>query len=283
MDEYILELRNITKRFPGVVALNGVQFQLKQGEIHALMGENGAGKSTTIKLILDLIQKDSGNIRLFGQDSTGLPNHLKEQIGVVLDQSSFPETLSASQINKVLKKVYHTWEEKKFLTMVQKFQIPLKKQVKDYSKGMKMKLSIAVALSHNTKLLILDEATSGIDPIVRDELLDLFLEFIQDDSHSILMSSHIIGDLEKICDYITFIHHGKIIFSESKDDLLEQYRIVKCSAAELKQIDSNAICGTRKNQFGVEALVKANKIPHGFLSDPANIEDIMLFTIRGKQ
>ena len=161
--------------------------------------------------------------------------------------------------------------------MVQKFQIPFKKQVKDYSKGMKMKLSIAVALSHNTKLLILDEATSGIDPVVRDELLDLFLEFIQDDSHSILMSSHIIGDLEKVCDYITFIHHGKMIFSESKDDLLEQYRIVKCSVAELKQIDANAICGKRENQFGVEALVKANKIPRGFLADPANIEDIMLF------
>ena len=279
---YALELKSLCKHY-GDFSLNHIDFSLPTGCIMGLIGENGAGKSTTIKLILDLIKKDSGKIRLFGQDSTNVPPHLKEQIGVVLDQSSFPETLSANQINKVLKKVYHTWEGKKFLTMVQKFQIPLKKQVKDYSKGMKMKLSIAVALSHNTKLLILDEATSGIDPVVRDELLDLFLEFIQDDSHSILMSSHIIGDLEKVCDYITFIHHGKMIFSESKDDLLEQYRIVKCSVAELKQIDANAICGKRENQFGVETLVKANKIPRGFLADPANIEDIMLFTIRGEQ
>ena len=279
---YALELQDLCKHYEDF-SLNHINFSLPTGCIMGLIGENGAGKSTTIKLILNLIKKDSGKISLFGKDSTLLSNQLKEQIGVVLDQSSFPETLSAGQINKVLKKVYHTWEEKKFLTMVQKFQIPLKKQVRDYSKGMKMKLSIAVALSHNTKLLILDEATSGIDPVVRDELLDLFLEFIQDDSHSILMSSHIIGDLEKVCDYITFIHHGNLIFSESKDDLLEHYRIVKCSAAELRQIDSNAICGKRENQFGVEALVKANKIPHGFLADPANIEDIMLFTIRGEQ
>lgn len=280
--EYALEIQNLCKHYHGF-SLNHINFSLPTGCIMGLIGENGAGKSTTIKLILDLIKKDSGNIRLFGQDSTQLSHNLKEQIGVVLDQSSFPETLSANQINKVLQKMYHTWEENKFLSLIEKFHIPLKKPVKDYSKGMKMKLSIAAALSHDTKLLILDEATSGIDPVVRDELLDLFLDFIQDDSHSILMSSHMIHDLEKVCDYITFIHHGNMIFSSSKDNLLEQYRIVKCSSAELKRIDSNAVCGKRENQFGVEALVKADNIPRGYISDPANIEDIMLFTIRGEQ
>lgn len=276
---YALELMNVTKEYKDF-KLDNISIRLPQGCIMGFVGENGAGKSTTIKLILDLINRDEGQITVLGKDNKLEFNSIKENIGVVMDESSFPDNLNAKEINKFMKRIYKTWNADKFFKLLNEFSINEDKSVKDYSRGMKMKLSIAVSLSHDSKLLILDEATSGLDPIVREEILDIFLEFIQDESNSIFVSSHIISDLEKICDYITFIHKGKIIFSEPKDELLETYGILKCSEEELKKIDKYLVKGVRKNKFGVEALVLKNRIKGSFVVDKANIEDIMLFNVK---
>lgn len=277
--EYALKLENVTKKYKDF-KLDNVNISMPKGCIMGFIGENGAGKSTTIKLILDLINRDEGIITILDKDNKNEMYSIKENIGVVMDESSFPENLNAVEINKILKKVYKTWNENEFYKLLDRFSILPNKSIKDYSRGMKMKLSIAVSLSHNSKILIMDEATSGLDPIIREEILDIFLEFIQDESHSIFISSHIISDLEKICDYITFIHKGKIIFSEAKDDLLDKYGILKCSEEEFKMIDNRIVKGIRKNKFGVEALVLKNKIRGNYLIDKASIEDIMIFHIK---
>ncbi len=274
-----LEITGLTKKYADFT-LDNVSFTLPSGCIMGFIGENGAGKSTTIKLILGLIQRDKGQISVLGSNEVVNNRSIKENIGVVINESSFPDNLTAQDINGIMKNCYKTWDRQKYLQFIQKFSLPLSKQIKDYSSGMKMKLSIAVALSHDSKLLVLDEATSGLDPIVRDEILDVFLEFIQDERHSILISSHILSDLEKICDYITFIHKGKLIFSEAKDELLDKYAIVKCTATEYETIDKSAIIGARKNNFGVEALVQKNKISRQMKTDVITIEDIMLYFVK---
>ena len=277
--EYALQLINVTKQYKDF-KLDNINIKLPQGCIMGFVGENGAGKSTTIKLILDLINRDRGQITVLGKDNKIDFNSIKENIGVVMDESSFPDNLNAKEINKFMKRIYKTWDEDKFFKLLKQFSIAEDKSIKDYSRGMKMKFSIAVSLSHDSKILIMDEATSGLDPIVREEILDIFLEFIQDESNSIFISSHIISDLEKICDYITFIHKGKIVFSEPKDELLEKYGILKCSEKELEKIDVSAVKGIRKNKFGVEALVFKNKVKGSYVIDKANIEDIMLFHVK---
>ncbi len=274
-----LEIKSLTKKYDGFT-LDNLTLSLPAGCIMGFIGENGAGKSTTIKLILDLIKRDSGDIAVLGQDIRTADKQIKEAIGVVMDECFFPENLALKEINTILKSIYKTWDETVFYNYAKEFSLPDKKTVKDYSRGMKMKLSIAVALSHNPKILILDEATSGLDPIVRDELLNVFLEFIQDENHAIFISSHIISDLEKICDYITFIHKGKLIFSKSKDDLLDSYGMLKCSDWDFSTIDQAAVIGYRKNSFGVEALVLKNKVPSHLIMDRATIEDIMLYHIK---
>ena len=277
--EYALRLENVTKEYKNF-KLDHINIALPKGCIMGFIGENGAGKTTAIKLILDLINRDDGKITILGKDNRTEMNAIKENIGVVLDESSFPENLNAAEINHILKKIYKTWDENKFFSFLDKFSISHNKSVKDYSRGMKMKLSIAVSLSHDSKILILDEATSGLDPIIREEILDTFLEFIQDESNSIFVSSHIISDLEKICDYITFIHKGKIIFSEAKDDLLYDYGILKCSLEEFENIDKSIVKGMRKNKFGIEALILKNEISGNYIVDKASIEDIMIFIIK---
>lgn len=247
------------------------------------VGENGAGKSTAIKLILNLIHRDSGEITILGKDNIKNEKEVKEAIGVVLDECSFPEHMTAVNINLIMKNIYQNWDEVIFCNYLEEFSLSKNKTIKDYSRGMKMKLSIAVALSHHAKLLILDEATSGLDPFVRDEILDIFLEFIQNEEHSIFISSHIISDLEKVADYITLIHRGKIFFSERKDRLLEDYGILKCSHDDFGKFDKNMFVGYRKNRFGVEALVKRNKLNRDLAVDSASIEEIMLYHIRGKE
>jgi len=280
--DYILELKNVSKKYDGF-ALSDINIALPKGCIMGLIGENGAGKSTTIKMILDAINKDGGSISIFGQDNRDMPKRMWEDIGVVLDESCFPENLSMKEINTIMKNVYKQWDADLFRKYVNYFDLPEKKAMKDYSRGMKMKLGIAVALSHNAKLLILDEATSGLDPVVRDEMVEVFMDFIQDEEHSILMSSHITSDLEKACDYITFIHQGKILFSQGKDELLDKYGILKCAEEELRVIDEAAIVGVRKHKFGVDALVIRDKVRGNFIMDRADIEDIMLFQIKKDQ
>ena len=227
--EQCLTISGLTKTYKDFV-LDKVSFSVPEGSIVGLIGENGAGKSTTINAALGLIQKDAGYISIMGQEE--LDNDTKEQIGVVFDGSNYPEILSPKRLNRVMKNIYHSWDDTPICPF-EKFSLPADKQIKQFSKGMKMKLAITVALSHNSKLLILDEATSGLDPVIRDDILDMLLDFVQDEEHSILVSSHITSDLEKIADYIVFIHEGQVVFFKPKDELTEQYGIIKCGAAQL--------------------------------------------------
>ncbi len=276
-----IEIKNVTKRYDGFT-LENISLSLPCGTIMGFIGENGAGKTTTIKLILDLIASDGGEIKVLGTELKEGGKELKEHIGVVLDESCFPETLKLADVNRVLKLCYKTWNEKAFFGYAEKFSLPSGKRIKEFSRGTKMKLSIAAALSHDSRLLVLDEASSGLDPIVRDEILDLLLDFIQDEGHSVLISSHIISDLEKICDYICFIQKGKIVFTEAKDELLEKYAVLRCSEEELASIDKEAIVGVRKNRFGADALVWRDKVRASYVMDAATLEDIMLYFIKEK-
>ena len=283
--ENALQVNNLTKDY-GSFKLNDVSFTLPKGSIMGLVGENGAGKSTTINLILNLVKKDSGEVSILGLDHLRHEKEIKRQIGVVLDESAFHDTLNALDISRFMSCIYENWDENQYFSLLEKFKLPRKKTIKEFSRGMKMKLSIAAALSHKPKLLILDEATSGLDPVIRNEILDLLLEFIQDEEKSVLLSSHITSDLEKICDYVTFIHNGKIVFSEAKDELMEQYGILKCGVNEYASVNRSDVVGFRKGQFGYEVLVKnkakaARDYPN-YAIDRAGIEDIMLFYARGE-
>ncbi len=278
----ILEIEGLSKRYKDF-SLDNVSFSLPAGCIMGFIGENGAGKSTTIKLILGLIQKDAGRVRLFGKEGYLDEKAAFEQIGVVLDETGLHDTLTIKDCNAILSRLYRTWKPDAFREYCARFSLPEKKQLKEFSSGMKRKLSIATALSHDSRLLLLDEATSGLDPIVRDELLDVFLEFIEDERHAILLSSHILSDLEKACDYIAFLHKGRLLFCEQKDLLLERYCVLKCDEAQLRQVDPTRIHGIRRNKFGAEALVERAAAPRGSLTDAAGIEDIMLFLSRGEK
>ncbi len=277
----ILQLSGLCKKYDGF-SLDNVSFSLPYGCIMGFVGENGAGKSTTIKAVLNLIRRDQGEIQVFGKDNIQNELEIKEQIGVVFDSLNLPEMIRPLDVGRMMKSVYRQWDGAKYDQYLAQFQLPAKKLVKDLSRGMKMKLAIAVALSHSARLLLLDEATSGLDPIVRDEILDILLEFIQDESCGVLFSSHITGDLEKIADYVTFIHQGKILLSEPKDLLLEKYGVIRCTKEELAALDKSAVVGMRRHQFGVEALVEKKKISGVYTIDKASIEDIMLFIARGE-
>lgn len=279
--ENALEVKGLTKHYKGFT-LDDVSFSLPAGCIMGFIGENGAGKSTTIRLMLGLARAEAGTVRLLGEDPDEGGAALRERLGVVMDDCGIPEALSLRDMRRILAAGYRTFEPDKFDALAARFQLPESKMVKDYSRGMRMKLSLAAALSHDCRLLILDEATSGLDPVVRDEILDLFLEFIQDEDHSIFVSSHILSDLEKVCDYITFIHGGRIIFSEEKDTLLEKYVVAKLSDAELRSLDPAKVAGVRRSAFGAEALVERGAA-RGLICDPAGIEDIMLYYLRGER
>lgn len=270
-----LEIRNLSKSYKDF-SLDNISFALPQGCIMGLIGENGAGKSTTIKLIMNSIRRDGGEITVLGKDNTRDFKETKEDVGVVLDEAYYPECMNPLQISKCLKYTYRNWDEKQFLAYLEKFRLPVKKSFKEFSRGMKMKLSIAVAMSHQAKLLILDEATSGLDPMARDEILDIFYEYTREENHTILISSHIISDLEKLCDYITFLHGGKMLFSEEKDRLLEDYAILHCGKEDVRKIPENKILGKRVSAYGAELLVKRSRELKEFKLEKAGIEDIIL-------
>lgn len=278
----ILEVTELVKTYRDF-QLDHISFQLKAGSIMGFIGENGAGKSTTIKSILNIIKIDRGQIHIFGEDAGKKSNNqrIKENIGVVLDECYFHNMLNAKEINGFMGKIYKNWDKALYFQYLERFCLPIRKTIKDYSRGMKMKLNIATALSHRPKLLILDEPTSGLDPVMRNEILDVFFDFIQDEQHSILMSSHITTDLERICDYITFIHQGKLILSESKDDILYDYAILKCTSSQYGKIDKEDIIAQRKNSFGIELLIKnKERLMNKYRDctfDHASLEDIMLF------
>ncbi len=284
-DQNILEIQGLCKQYAGF-ALDNVTFSVPAGSIMGLIGENGAGKTTIIKLILNLVRRFAGSIRVFGQDNITDEKEIKSQLGVVLDESSFHETLCARDIAIILRSIYKgQWDDRLYRAYLDRFSLPDTKVIKDYSRGMKMKLSIAAALSHHPRLLILDEATSGLDPVVRSEILDVFFDFIQDESHAVLMSSHITTDLEKVADYITFISSGKILFSDTKDSILEHYGVAKCSENQSDRLDSSYVVSKRKNSFGCEALTNDRrqlKARHPELTvDNATLDDIMLFYSKG--
>ena len=279
-----LIISGLTKTYKDFM-LNGVSFSVPCGSIVGLIGENGAGKSTTINAVLGLIQKEAGSICVLGKEQ--LDNEIKEQIGVVFDGNNYPEIFSTRKLNRVMKDIYHSWEEHTFLNLLKKFSLPTDKPIKQFSKGMKMKLAIAVALSHNSKLLILDEATSGLDPVIRDDLLDILLDFAQDETHSILISSHITTDLEKIADYIVFIHEGQVVFSKLKDELIEQYGIIKCGAAQFEALDKSDIIVYRKMDYEWQVLVAdraamKKKYPKTLI-DSVSIDEIMLLYVKGER
>ena len=284
MSNYALKLTNITKKYDDFI-LDNVSFNVPKGNIVGLIGENGAGKSTTLNSILDIIERDSGDVFILDSEKNKISNDIREKIGVVFDGNNFPEDLTPQKLNNVLKAIYSNWEEKKFYELLEKFSLPKNKKIKKFSKGMKMKLSISVALSHKAQLLILDEATSGLDPVVRDDILDILLDFVQEENNSILMSSHITSDLEKIADYIVFIHKGKVIFEETKDNLIYNYGIMKCKLKEFNDIEKKDIIRYRKMDYGYEILIKnkkelEKKYPN-VIMDNIKIEDIMLMYVKG--
>ena len=277
-----IEVKNITRTL-GDFTLDNVNLTLPQGVILGLVGENGAGKSTTINLIMNAITPDSGTITVMGVDNQSKEfTKLKEDIGVVLDEPYFPEQMTPSQVGKMMKLTYKNWDERVYQGYLEKFKLSKNKKFKEFSRGMRMKLSIAIALSHNAKLLILDEATSGLDPMARDELLDTFSEFTRDETHSILMSSHIISDLEKVCDYIAFMHQGKVEFFEEKDKLMDEYAIIRLSQTDFISLPETAIVRSRESKFGMEALVKKKEIASVFVTERTKLEDIIIFWAKGE-
>ena len=266
-----LEIRNLTKIYPGFT-LDNLNLTLPSGCIMGLIGENGAGKSTTIKLILDIIHKDSGSIKILGKDNTDSIELTKEDIGVVMDEVGIPECLTVKQVGNVMRHTFRNWDDAEYARLVQKLALPDKKQFKEFSRGMKMKLGIAIALSHSAKLLILDEATSGLDPVVRDEVVEMFSDFTRDENHSILISSHIVSDLEKLCDYVAFLHNGKLLLCEEKDQLLAEYGLIHCTSEELQNLPAEAIKYKNKNPYGIEAMVLRSAVPAKFNVSRISIE-----------
>mgnify|MGYP004480557357 FL=1 len=282
--ENVIEVKGLRKKYKDF-ELKDINLSLQKGMIMGFIGENGAGKTTTIKAILNLINPTSGEIKIFGLDNKKEEEKIKEDIGVVLDDSFLSEYLNAEDINKIMKNIYKNWDEKLFFEYIEKFKLPRKQISKEFSSGMKMKLKIATAISHKPKLLILDEPTSGLDPVARNEILDIFQEFIENGENSILVSSHITSDLEHIADYITFINEGKIVLSKERDELLEKYGLAKCSEEEFKTINSNDYIKYKKNRYDYEVLVEdKNEFKKKYnisIVDRPSLEDIMLIYIKG--
>lgn len=274
-----LEIKNLNKEYPGF-KLDNISFTLPGGCILGLIGENGAGKSTTIKLILNMLRKDGGLIKVLGRDSVADNRLTKEEVGVVLDEAGIPACLNARQVGNIMKHTFKNWDPRAYEEHIKRFALPLDKEYKDFSRGMKMKLSIAIAMSHNAKLLLLDEATSGLDPVVRDEVLDILNDFTRDESHSILMSSHIVSDLEKLCDYIAFLHKGRLMLFEEKDELLARYGILHCTEGQLSALSKDAVKHKKISAYGAEALVIRDKIPSAMSISPVSIEELFVYMVK---
>lgn len=277
-----LEIRDLSKNY-GDFSLEHLNLTLPGGYIMGLIGENGAGKSTTMKLILNMIHRDGGTVTILGKDNRENMQLTKEEIGVVFDEVGFPECLTAAQIERIMRHTYKRWDTQLFASLLNRLSVPEKKAFKDFSRGMKMKLGIAVALAHHPKLLLLDEATSGLDPVVRDDVLDIFNDFTRDEEHAVLISSHIVSDLEKICDYIAFLHHGRLLLCEEKDRLLEEYGMIHCTAEQLRELDQEAVIGEKISAYGAEALVRRDAAPAGMTVSPVSIEDLFVFMVKGER
>ena len=283
MESNAIEIRGLTKRYKDF-SLDNLDLRLPYGCVLGLVGENGAGKSTTIRLIMDALERDGGTVSVMGTDNKSKEFlSLKEEIGVVLDETFVPEVINAKQMGKIMAGTYKNWDQAAYDGWIRRFELPLDKKFKDYSRGMTMKLGIAAALSHHPRLLLLDEATGGLDPMVREELLEVFADFAAEEGHAVLLSSHIVSDLERICDYIAFLHKGKLALCEEKDVLLDKYGILKCSREQLANIPEEAVHGKRVGTYGVEALVEREFMPRDAVVDRANLEDIILYMVKGER
>jgi ABC-2 type transport system ATP-binding protein len=284
----ILEVQGLSKRYRNSdFHLNDVSFSLPSGVIMGFVGENGSGKTTTIGCILNTLIKDSGTVKVFGKEMTDASIDIRDDIGVVYDTNVFPESLTPAQISLFMRHTFSKWDDELFRNYLKHFKLPETKKVKTFSKGMQMKLALAAALSHRPKLLILDEATAGLDPIARDDVLRVLTDFIQDENNSVFLSSHIISDLEKVADYITFIHEGRIFFTEMKDDLIYNYGIMRCKQVQFAEVDREDILAYRKHDHQIDVLVADKKTAakkyRDIVMDNTTIEEIMLMLVRGEK
>lgn len=284
MNEYenAIEISGVTKRYEGFT-LNNISFNVLRGSIMGFIGQNGAGKTTTIRSLLNITNIDDGEIRLMGLDHIKDEVEIKKRIAVVFDEIPFHDVFNALDMARIFEGLYPEWDNAVYSSYLERFKLPLKKKIGQYSKGMKMKLQIACALSHNAELLVMDEATTGLDPVVRDEILHIFMEYLRYGERSILMSSHITGDLEKIADCVTFIDKGKILLSGYKDVILETHGILKCDKDEIGNIDRADIVSIRSNEFGAEVMLSDRESAgykySGAVIDPTSLDDIMLYYV----
>jgi ABC-2 type transport system ATP-binding protein len=278
----VIELEKVTKDY-GDFKLDSVSFSVPEGSVCGFIGQNGAGKTTTINLILDVIKRDAGEIRVFGETIDKNSAALREDIGVVFDEMGFHEFMTAKDINFMMKHIYKNWDSEMFFNYLKEFSLPSKKKCGSFSRGMRMKLQIAVALSHHAKLLIMDEPTSGLDPIVRNEMINIFRDFVVEEDHTILLSSHITGDLEKLADEVVFIDKGRIVLAGNKDELLEKHGILKCKKEDLAQVSTSLIVSTETSSFGAEALINdrraAAKLYPDMVIESAALEQIMIYYV----
>lgn len=282
-----IEIKKLKKKYDSNFELGEINLTIPSGYVIGLIGENGAGKTTLIKSILNIINIDSGEIKIFNRESKKYDYLVKENIGVVLDDMFFPEILTANDINTIMKDIYKSWDKNLFYKYLDEFKLPNTKKIKSLSKGMRKKLEIVTALAHHPKLLILDEPTSGLDPVVRDDILDIFLDFIKDEDHTILLSTHITSDLEHIADEIIFIDKGKIILNKSKDELLDNYGVLKCNIDLFDEISKEDIISYKKNKYNYEILVSdRNKIKNKYkdcVVDKITLEELIILVVKGKK
>lgn len=283
MSEYsnAISLKNVTKKYDGFT-LDHVSFDVPKGSIMGFIGQNGAGKTTTIRSLLNIIGIDEGTVQIMGLDHLQYEMEIKKRIAVIFDECPFHDVFNAMDMAKIFEGLYPEWNNEVYNSYLERFGLPRKKSIGQFSKGMKMKLQIACGLSHNAELLVMDEATTGLDPIVRDEILHIFMEYIQDGERSILMSSHITSDIEKIADSVTFINKGKLLVSGYKDDILDTHGMIKCSIEDYRKLDRTNIISARINAYGTEVMVSDRNAPEkyrGLLLEPVSLEDIMLFYV----
>lgn len=277
----MLSINGLSKHYTNF-DVNNVSFDIPDGMVVGLIGENGAGKSTIIKSILGVVHPDGGEIVFNGTPVSKLNKAERQKISFVLDDMGLPIELTLSMLDKVLSNIYGKWDSAKFHSLVQRFQLPENKLFKEFSKGMKMKATIAVALSYESNLLILDEPTSGLDPVVRDEILQMIYVYNQENNHAALISSHITTDLEKICDYIVYIHNGRVIFNEEKDELLSKYAVYSVDEQQFKELDKAAIIKVLHREYGTDVLALKEKMPQDFDFKAVTLDDIMLFYSKGE-
>ncbi|MGI5882998.1 MAG: ABC transporter ATP-binding protein [Dethiobacteria bacterium] len=282
----ILEVTKLSKRYKDFM-LQELSFSLPRGFIMGFIGPNGAGKSTTIKLIMNLIHKDSGEIKVFGRDNVAYEQEIKQKIGFVYDENHYYEELTPAEMRSIIAPFYFRWDDRAYYNFLHLFELPRNKKLKHFSRGMKTKFSLAVALSHNAELVIMDEPTSGLDPVFRREILDILLELLQDEQKSVLFSTHITSDLDRIADYITFINKGEIVFSERRDILLEKYGLVRGSRALLSDPIRAQFIGIRETSVGFEALASDRQkvgtmLKERAVVEKASLEEIMLYTVKGE-